>query len=109
MSSNCVKQAVAEHLGGDAGAVGNEEDGAALAHGMRAELPTAHRRERQHPDHGDGLSPVLPDGIDACRKRRQVAEIQPAFAEAMEIAAARRLEAVATRERREFGELRRRV
>ena len=52
---------------------------------------------------------MTPDRLDACWKRRQVAEIQPAFADAMEIGAARRLEAVATRERREFGELRRRM
>jgi hypothetical protein len=52
---------------------------------------------------------VTPDGIDTCWKRGHVAEIQPAFADAMEIAAARRLEAVATRERREFGELCRRM
>ena len=64
------EQAVAEHLGGDAGAVRDEE--------YRA-LRTV-RGDRYHFVH---------TGVDARRQRRQVAEVDPALAGAVIVGAAR--------------------
>jgi hypothetical protein len=93
-SSNCDSKLFAEHLGGDAGAIGDEEDAPALC--------TAIRPARA------GL-PLGPDRRDARGQIGQVAEVEAAFAGAVVVRAARGEQAEGARVAGELRELLARV